>query len=129
MENNGVEKLLENVISRIKVERKNKGWSHENMADELGLSPSAYNKIERQESKLSLQRFIEIQQLLDIPMNELLDTNSGDVYNQTLNDQAIGHQQVEHLYQENKELSDDYIKSLKEENKFLKDLLRADKSN
>jgi transcriptional regulator with XRE-family HTH domain len=127
METNSVEKVLDKVLSKIREERKNKGWSHENMAEELGLSPSAYNKIERQESKLSLQRFLEIQALLEIPINELLDINSGDVYNQSLHDQSIGHQQVENLYQDNKELSDEFIKALKSEVAFLKELLSSKK--
>lgn len=127
METKDVEKLLDKVLSKIREERKNKGWSHENMAEELGLSPSAYNKIERRESKLSLQRFLEIQQLLEIPIGEILNVKSGDVHNQSLYDQAVGHHQIENLYQDNKELSDEFIKTLKAEIQFLKELIATRK--
>jgi transcriptional regulator with XRE-family HTH domain len=42
-----INELTASIVSKIKEKRKLKGFSHENMAHELRISSSAYNKIER----------------------------------------------------------------------------------
>ena len=51
---------VENILKKIRETRKLKGLSHENMAFELDMSPSAYNKLERSETILSLERLLKI---------------------------------------------------------------------
>jgi transcriptional regulator with XRE-family HTH domain len=127
MENIQVEETIEKVVSKLVEKRKEKGFSLENMAHELGLSVSAYNKIEKQETKLTFERLLQIQILLDVPFQELLDIK-GEVYNQHLSDQSIGYQAgVQHLHQENKEIMNEFIKSLQEEIIFLKTLIQKGK--
>ena len=64
-----VEKILEKITQK----RSQKGYTYENMADDLGLTPSGYRKIEKGETKLSVEKMLQISTVLDIPINELLD--------------------------------------------------------
>jgi transcriptional regulator with XRE-family HTH domain len=116
-----IEESIEKILKKIKDTRKLKGLSHENMAVELNISPSAYNKLERRETTLSLERLLKIKQILDLSFSDLFDINSGDVYHQDLKEQSIG--TVQNLYQENKEITEKLIKSQQDEIIFLRELI------
>ena len=58
--NKEVTDSVEKILKKIRETRKLKGLSHENMAFELDMSPSAYNKLERSETTLSLERLLKI---------------------------------------------------------------------
>ena len=111
------------ILKKIREARKNKGLSHESMAFELDMSPSAYNKLERCETTLSLERFFKIIEILNIPLTDAFDIKTGDTLNQDLKDQAIG--KVEHLYQENKEVYEKLIAAKDEQINLLKELLAS----
>jgi transcriptional regulator with XRE-family HTH domain len=112
---------VEKVLKKIREIRKAKGFSHENMASELDMSPSAYNKLERSETTLSLERLLKIKEILDLAYSDLFDIKTGDTFNQDLKDNAIGY--VKHLYQENKEITEKLIQKQETEIAFLKELL------
>lgn len=116
--------IIDKVIERIKTERKSKGISHESIADSLNISVSAYNKIERQNTKLTLERLLQICSVLEISISTIFDLKAENVYNQSFKDSSIFHQEVKNLYQDNRELTENYIESLKEEIVFLKNLLK-----
>lgn len=107
---------VESILKKIRETRKLRGLSHENMAFELDMSPSAYNKLERSETVLSLERLLKIKQILDLPFSDLFDIKTGDVYHQDLKDSAIG--SVRNLYHET---NDKFILSLQSEVEFLRD--------
>lgn len=70
-----------------------------------------------------MERLIQIQQILDIPLSKLLDLKAEYVYNQELKDNAVGHishQEIQNLYQENKENIQHLINAYKEEIIFLR---------
>jgi len=124
MENKKTENKIENVISRIIKNREKKGYSLENMASELNLSVSAYHKIEQMQTKHTLERLFHIQAILEVPLQELLNIKGETVFHQSLNGQAKGYQaSVQHLYKEHKEIIDSLIKTLQEENLFLKKII------
>ena len=110
------------ILKKIREARKNKGLSHESMAFELDMSPSAYNKLERCETTLSLERFFKIIEILNIPLTDAFDIKTGDNI-QDIKDQAIG--KVEHLYQENKEVYEKLIAAKDEQINLLKELLAS----
>lgn len=112
--------MLERIISKIVERRKQKGLSIENMANELELSNSAYNKIEKGDTKLTVERLLQLHLILDISLGELFDLNTENIYNQNLNDQAVGHQEIQNLYQSNIDLTEKFVSSLKEEIEFLR---------
>ncbi len=97
---------METVINKIREFRKKKGYSHETMAHELNMSQPAYSKIEKNETKLSVERLFEIANILETPVEKFLEINPNNVYNQDLKDNAVGHQEVQTIYQENKEKSE-----------------------
>jgi transcriptional regulator with XRE-family HTH domain len=112
--------------------RKEKGYSHENMAIELGISQAAYTNIEKNESKLTVERLIKISEILEKPTYYFFEISPHNIYNQHNTDNAIGH--IDNLYQDNKEtqarLVQSYeaaIQNLKEEVAFLRSLLGAKK--
>lgn len=109
---------VEKILKKIREVRRQKGLSHENMAHELDISPSAYNKMERSETTLSLERLLKIKQILDLPFSDLFEIKTGDTYNQDLKDSSIG--SVQNLYQET---NDKFILSLQEEILFLREQL------
>lgn len=128
-----IEDCIARILKKIREARKLKGLSYENMALELNISPSAHNKLERSETTLSLERLLKIRQILDLSFSDLFEIKTGNVYNQDLKDHAIGHldlkdysiayQQVENLYQDNKETNEKFIKSQQDEITFLRELI------
>jgi transcriptional regulator with XRE-family HTH domain len=99
---------MENILDKIKDIRKQKGFSHEYMAHKLDMSQPAYSKIEKNETVLSVDRLFKIAEILETPVNDILEINPNNIYHQNNNDNGtfIGHQEVEHLYQDNKEKSE-----------------------
>jgi len=64
---------IEKVINKIVQGRLRKGYSYENMAEELHLSVPAYRKLEIGETKLSVERLFQISVILEMTLSELLD--------------------------------------------------------
>ncbi len=122
---------IESILQKIKDTRLKKGFSHENMALELGISQGAYTNIEKNNSKLSVDRLIKISEVLEKPIYHFFEATPNKVYNQNVSDSSYGYQQdIENLYQDNKDtcekLENSYkatIDILKEENAFLKKML------
>lgn len=119
--NKEVTDSVEKILKKIRETRKLKGLSNESMAFELDMSPSAYNKLERSETTLSLERLLKIRQILDLPYSDLFEIKTGDTFNQDLKDNAVGY--VKHLYQENKEITQKLIETQQSEIQFLRELL------
>lgn len=114
---------MEKVIDKIKEIRKNKGYSHEYMAHLLNISQVAYSKIEKQETKLTVERLYKIAEILESKIEDVLDIKADKIYNQDLKDQAVGHQEIQNLYQDNKEVYEKLIASKDEQIALLKVLL------
>lgn len=121
---------MDKVLEKLKTARKEKGFSHENMAAEFDISQAAYTNIEKNESKLTVERLLKISEILEKPVYYFFETSPNNIYNQSNSDNAIGH--IDNLYQENKEtharLEESYessIKNLKEEIVFLRGLVNG----
>lgn len=95
---------MEAVIAKIKDLRIAKGYSHENMAHMLDISQVAYTKLERNQTKLTVERLFKIAEILDTPVGDLLDIQPNNQFNQTNRETSTGYlQQIENFYQENKD--------------------------
>ena len=119
---------IEKIISRITAARMKKGFSFENMAHELSLTPASYRKVETGETNLTVERLLRISEILNEPLSNLLETGS-DVFQQTNNESATGYQyqqRIENFYQENKEIYDKLLQSKEEQIALLKSFLRKD---
>lgn len=57
---------------KIRQKREEKKWSQEYMATQLGLSPNGYAKIERGETKLTLQRLNELAEIFEVDGMDLI---------------------------------------------------------
>lgn len=118
---------MEEIIEKIKEYRKKKGFPHENMAEELHISQAAYSKIEKNEAKLTADRLFQISNILETPVYELLDGIPNNVYNQQyFYDTSVGHQEIQNLYQENKEKTEKiealFEERLKDKDKIIQQL-------
>jgi transcriptional regulator with XRE-family HTH domain len=114
---------IENVIRKISVARTKKGYTYENMAHELSITPAAYRKIEIGETKLTVERLFRISEILDSPLPDLLETGN-DVFQQTNHENATGYQQkIENFYQENKDIFEKLLQAKDEQIALLKSLL------
>jgi len=71
---------MNNIILRIKPHklkknRELKGLSQENMATAIGLSQSQYSRLEKGSCEVSLKRVIEISTVLNIALEEIVETS------------------------------------------------------
>lgn len=118
---------IEKVINKIVQGRLRKGYSYENMAEELHLSVPAYRKLEIGETKLSVERLFQISVILEMPLSELLDIDDERMVQNNYHNDTVYQQKIEHFYQENKEITeqlirtkDELILQLQKEVEFLK---------
>ena len=115
---------IEQVINKIVSTRTKNGYTLENMAQELDITPAAYRKIETGETKLTVERLFCIAEILKVPLSELLEIGN-DVFQQTNNENATGcyQQKIENFYQESKYVYEKLLKSKDEQITLLKSLL------
>jgi len=109
---------MEEILQQIKEIRNIKGFSHENMANELKMSTSAYRKIESNETKLTVERLFQISEILQTPVTKILGSKSSAVYYQNNYDGGTfnGNYDIETYYhQENKETTQKLIQTLEQE--------------
>lgn len=114
---------MKKIIEKIKEIRIEKGYSHEYMALELDISQVAYSKLEKLETKLSVERLYKIAEILEVKVGDILDIQPNNQFNQTTRENSTGYlQQIENFYQENKDQNEKII-ALYEERIKDKDLL------
>ena len=114
---------MEKIINKIREIRKDRGYSHEYMAHLLEISQVAYSKIEKNETKLTVERLFKIAEILEAKIEDILDIKADKVYKQDLKDNSIGHQEIQNMYQDNKEVYEKLIASKDEQIALLKSLL------
>jgi len=113
---------MKNIIEKIKKIRLQKAYSHEFMALELNISQVAYSKIEKNETKLTVDRLFKIAEVLETKIEDVLDIKADKIYNQDLKDNSIGHQEIQNMYQDNKEVYEKLIALKDEQIALLKSL-------
>ena len=121
-------KLLRENIRKV---RELRNFTQEYMADQMGLSISGYGKIERNDSDISLSRITQIAAILNVSRAKLLEFNSEEILKEVQNEEKLivdtkTHKtKTEHSSINQDDLSTllDIIRSLKEENKKLKEML------
>ncbi|WP_072885667.1 helix-turn-helix domain-containing protein [Chryseobacterium takakiae] len=100
---------MEKIIEKIAQHRSKKGYTFENMAHELNITPAAYRKIETGETKLSVERLMKISEILNEDLSNFLDISTKSTINTQAN-QGDGYGYVETINNDYK----DVIKDLKE---------------
>lgn len=113
--------------SKIKKIREIKGIKQETIAKELKMTPNGYGKIERDESKITLDRLEEIAEALKVSVMEILGFDNNSVYisnpNSTFHNSVLSTREVHNhnalsdnernLYEDKIRLLEDMIKILK----------------
>jgi transcriptional regulator with XRE-family HTH domain len=113
--------VLENIVKY----RKEKGFSHEVMANMLEIAQPTYYKIESGKTELSLRRLYQIASALEIGVDKLLDLDALQMI-QNVNDSSTGYQQrIENQHNQTKDAYEQHIISLKEEIDYLRTLVRG----
>ena len=102
---------MEKIIEKIAQYRNRKGYTYENMADELELTSAAYRKIETGETKLTVERLFRISAILETPINEFLEMDKNAFVQNNYSNESVFQQKIENFYQENKEITDQLIKA------------------
>ena len=69
------------VHEKIRIVRKAKGLTLEEVAHQLGMSTNGYGDIERGATDVNLSRLEQISQLFDMELSELIDLNDKNVFN------------------------------------------------
>jgi transcriptional regulator with XRE-family HTH domain len=110
---------------RIRKLREMNDFSQEFIANELNMSISGYSRIERDEVKLTLDKLIIICRLLDISIEDLLNTDDRKLIEQVKYQQksnfsddvkSFSKNSVEDVYREQ-------IRLLKDEIRYLRDII------
>jgi transcriptional regulator with XRE-family HTH domain len=76
------------VHEKIRLVRQAKGFTQEEFAEKLGLSPNAYGDIERGDSDPKLSKLQKIADILEMDLSELLDLSDKAVLNINFNKQG-----------------------------------------
>ena len=115
--------MNDTIAKNIRKYREIKGYSQEYVAHQLNINQASYAKLENNSTKITIDRLFSIAKLLETEISEILDLKNQTIYNVYDNQQAVGHQQVENLYQENKEVYQELLKAKDEQIALLKEML------
>ena len=123
-------KLLRENIKKV---RELRNYTQEYMADQMGLSISGYGKIERSDSDISLSRITQIAGILNVSRAKLLEFNSDEILNEVQNgnfnnseneiSKLASNTSPSNINQDDFSTLLDIIRTLREENKRLKEML------
>ncbi len=69
------------VHEKIRFLRQLRGWSQEDMAGKLNMSPNGYGSIERGETDVNLSRLEQIALIFEVRLSELFELNEQTVLN------------------------------------------------
>lgn len=76
------------VHEKIRLVRQAKGFTQEEFAEKLGLSPNAYGDIERGDSDPKLSKLQKIAEILEMDLSELLDLSDKTLLNINFNNEG-----------------------------------------
>ena len=125
-----MEKEIKNLGHKIKKLRELRNFSQEYMADQLGLSQSAYSKLETDQTELTYNRLSKIAELLQVTISDIENFDEKIIFTFNVNDTAVnygGNYYQNHYNTDKKviELLEDKVKLLEEKNRFLEERVRV----
>lgn len=107
---------------KIKKLRELKNLTQEHMAQQLGITQSAYSKIENNEVEVAYSKLEQIAKVLELRPEDIITFNEHVVFN-VMHNQTGNGMVVHQASLIEKQLYEDHIKQLKEENAYLKSVL------
>ncbi|TAG10408.1 MAG: XRE family transcriptional regulator [Sphingobacteriia bacterium] len=110
---------MDKIVEKITQHRNKKGYTFENMANELQITAAAYRKIETGETKLSVERLFKIAKILESPLTDFLDLDKDLLTQHNHDNENVYQQKIDNFYQENQETYKELIKAKDEQIKLL----------
>jgi len=112
---------------RIQKLRDWRGLKQEDVAERLGMCPSDYSRMERDEVVPTIDKLAKIAEVLDVNIYALLQPDEGQVFQNhgTLNGCGFADTSVVNDIDHVERLYREQIDTLKDENRFLRDQLKA----
>lgn len=90
------------IEEKIRMIREIKGISQEAVATHLDITPQAYGKIERGETKLVFDRINEISRYLEVSIEDVVSFDEKDIFSKTLGSKSAGNFRIEDSKEEYK---------------------------
>ncbi len=114
--------------NKIRKIRELKSITPKDMADRLNITPQSYNKIEREEVDINIERLLEIAGIFEMKPEDVLAFDEKMVFNNNAEIksviQGVNNGTFNAFPIEMKELYEKQIKLLEEQNQFLKERLK-----
>ena len=108
---------------KIKKLRELKNLTQAHIANELGITQSAYSKIEQGETEITYQKLTRISEILGLSPEEITSFNEQMIFNFMHNQTGNGFVVQKGLSDNEKRLYEDQIQTLKDEIQYLKKIL------
>jgi len=108
---------------KIKKLRELKNFTQSHVASELGITQSAYSKMELGETEVSYSKLTKIAEVLGIAPEEIMTFNEQMIFNVMHNQTGNGFVVNKGISDNEKKLYEDQINQLKEEVNYLKKVL------
>jgi transcriptional regulator with XRE-family HTH domain len=108
---------------KIKKLRELKNFTQSHIASELGITQSAYSKMEQGETEVSYSKLTKIAEILGIAPEEIMTFNEQMIFNVMHNQTGNGFVVNKGISDNEKKLYEDQINQLKEEVNYLKKVL------
>ena len=112
-----------NIGQKIKKIRELRNFTQQHMAQELGVTQSAYSKMEVGESDITYKKLEHISSILGISVEEIASFNEQMVFNVMHNQTGNGFVVHKGISDQERALYEDQIHVLKEQNEYLKRML------
>jgi transcriptional regulator with XRE-family HTH domain len=112
-----------NLGQKIKKIRELRNFTQQHMAQELGVTQSAYSKMEVGESEITYKKLEHISSILGISVEEIASFNEQMVFNVMHNQTGNGFVVNKGISDQERLLYEDQIQFLKEQNEYLKRML------
>ncbi len=112
-----------NIGQKIRKIRELRNLTQQHMAQELGVTQSAYSKMEMGESDITYKKLEQISSILGISVEEIAAFNEQMVFNVMHNQTGNGLVVNKGISDQERALYEDQIQFLKEQNDYLKRML------
>jgi len=107
---------------KIKKLRELKNLTQDYMANQLGLTQSAYSKMENGEVDIPYSRIEDIAKIFTLKPEDIITFNENTIFNLYNNQTATGYV-INHNYDAEKKLYEDQIANYKEQVEYLKNMV------
>lgn len=108
---------------KVKKLRELKNFTQNHMAQELGITQSAYSKMELGESEITFKKLERISEILGISLEDISSFNEQMIFNVMHNQTGNGFVVNKGISDQERKLYEDQIKLLQDQNDYLKRML------